>query len=116
MSVSRTEQWRAIAFAALLVAATLFAYRPAWHGAPVWADDAHLTRAELQSVEGLHRIWFELGATQQYYPVVHSAFWVMHRAWGDDTLGYHVVNVLLHATSAILIALILRRLKVPGGM
>jgi len=116
MSVSRSAHWQHIVLAALLLGATLVAYRPAWHGSPVWDDDGHLTRPELQSSEGLRRIWGELGATQQYYPVTHSAFWVMHRLWGDDTLGYHVVNVLLHVTSAILIALILRRLTVPGAM
>jgi tetratricopeptide (TPR) repeat protein len=56
-----------------------------------------------------------VGATQQYYPVLHSAFWVEHRLWGDATLGYHLLNVLLHATSACLFALILRRLSVPGA-
>ena len=99
----------------LLVIATLIAYHPALHGAPVWDDDAHLTRAEMRSVEGLRRIWFEIGATQQYYPVVHSAFWLMQRAWGLDTFGYHIVNVLLHLLSAVLVFVVLSRLGVPGA-
>ena len=94
---------------------TLAAYFPAWHGGPLWDDDAHLTQPALQSLDGLWRIWFDVGATQQYYPVVHSAFWLMHRLWGDATLGYHLVNILLHAGSAFLIGLILRRLAIPGA-
>ena len=108
----RTLLWLFLA----LLAVTLLAYLPAWHGGPLWDDDAHLTRVDLQSATGLWRIWFELGATQQYYPVAHSAFWVMHALWGDATLGYHLVNIALHATSAWLLAVILRRLNVPGAM
>ena len=107
--------WFAGAFVALL-GVTLVSYFPAWHGGRLWDDDAHLTKAALQSVHGLWRIWFDVGATQQYYPVAHSAFWVMHRIWGDDTLGYHLVNITLHATSAFLLSLILRRLAVPGAV
>ena len=61
------------------------------------------------------RIWSELGATQQYYPLLHSAFWLEHKLWGDALLGYHLANVLLHAASASLVVLILRRLAVPGA-
>jgi tetratricopeptide (TPR) repeat protein len=101
--------------ATLLFVVTLLAYLPAMRGGLVWDDDAHVTRPDLRSVHGLERIWFEVGATQQYYPVLHSAFWVEHRLWGDTTLGYHLLNVLLHATAACLFALILRRLAVPGA-
>ena len=99
----------------VLFAATLVAYKPAWHGGPIWDDDHHLTPVELQSVAGLGRIWFEVGATPQYYPIVHTAFWMMHRMSGDDTFGYHLLNIALHALSAWLVAMILRRLKVPGA-
>ena len=98
-----------------LLLATLFAYQPAWHGTAVWDDDGHLTQRELQTTEGLKRIWVEPGATQQYYPLVHSAFWLQHRLWGDATTGYHVVNILLHALSAFLVFVILTRLEVPGA-
>ena len=98
-----------------LILATLLAYQPVWHGGLLWDDTAHLTSPALQSAHGLWRIWFDLGATQQYYPVSHSAFWLLHTLWGDNTLGYHMVNILLHALSAFLFALILRYLSVPGA-
>ena len=56
--------------------ATLLAYSPALRGRFIWDDDAYVTKAALRSWSGLGRIWIQLGATQQYYPVVHSAFWL----------------------------------------
>ena len=99
-----------------LVVATVAAYRPAWYGGMLWDDDGHLTKPELRSLEGLGRIWFDLDATNQYYPLLHSAFWLQYRLWGDQTLGYHLVNIVLHALNALLVALILRRLRVPGAL
>ncbi len=55
----------------------------------------------MQPLDGLRRIWFEIGATQQYDPLGHTEFWVQHRLWGDDTLGYHLVNISLHLTTAL---------------
>ena len=69
----------------------------------------------LRSWHGLYRIWFDLGATQQYYPLLHSVFWIEHKFWGDATLGYHLVNILLHAMAALMVAAVLRRLEVPGA-
>jgi tetratricopeptide (TPR) repeat protein len=89
--------------------AALIAYWPVLRGGFIWDDDAHVTKPVLRSLHGLWRIWFEMGATQQYYPVLHSAFWVEHRLWGDAPLGYHLLNVVLHATAACLFGLILRR-------
>ena len=92
------------------------AYGPALHGALLWDDPAHVTRSGLQSLRGLGRIWFEAGATQEYYPVLHSAFWLQHRLWGDAPAPYHVVNVLLHVANGGLLALLLRRLwSRPAG-
>ena len=102
-------------FAVALTIAVLLAYQPAWHGGLLWDDARYVTRPELRSWEGLNRIWFEPGATQQYYPFLHSAFWVEYKLWGDATLGYHLVNILLHAAAALLVALVLRRLRVPGA-
>ena len=108
----RREMWLLLP---VLLLAVMAAYYPAWHGGMLWDDDGHITRSDLRSAAGLGRIWFDLKATQQYYPVVHSVFWLQHRLWGDDMLGYHLVNIILHGLSAFLIAVILQRLSVPGA-
>jgi tetratricopeptide (TPR) repeat protein len=111
----RNDRVRFWSAAALIVGLVLVAYWPALPGKPLWDDDAHLTKPELQSVAGLGRIWTDPRATQQYYPLLHSVFWIEHAVFGDATPGYHLVNVLLHATDAILLMLILSRLGVPGA-
>ena len=95
--------------------ATALAYSPALNGGFLWDDDGHVCPPALRSLHGLWRIWTELGATQQYYPLLHSAFWLEYRLWGASVAGYHWVNVLLHATSACLVVAIARRLALPGA-
>lgn len=98
-----------------VLALLLASYWPALRGQPLWDDAGHLTHPQLQSWSGLLRIWFEPGATQQYYPLLHTAFWVEHQWWGDAMIGYHLVNVLWHATSATLLIALLRRIALPGA-
>jgi len=104
-----------ILFAIGLGIALLFAYWPALNGAMLWDDDAHVTKPGLRSLEGLIRIWTEPGATQQFYPLLHSVFWLEHRLWGDTVLGYHLVNLLQHGLAAWLVFCLVRRLQLPGA-
>jgi len=109
------DRRRDLLLAALLLAAAFIAYLPALHGGLILDDDLHITRPELQPLGGLWRIWFDVGATQQYYPFLHTAFWIEHRLWGDAVEGYHLVNVLWHACAACLIVPIMRRLRLSGA-
>jgi hypothetical protein len=69
----------------------------------------------LRSWHGLVEVWTQVGATQQYYPLVHSVFWIEQKLWGDSVLGYHLINIFLHGFAAIVLLQILLRLKVPGA-
>ena len=100
----------------LIPAGVLLAYWPALSGGPLWDDFGHITVPELRSLGGLWRIWSEVGATQQYYPLLHSAFWLEHRLWGNWFVGYHLANVAQHSAAAVLLVLMLRRLAVPGAL
>jgi len=106
-----SPRWPAWAAAPAIALATAAAYLPALRGRPLWDDAAHITAPALQGLGGLWKIWFQLGTTQQYYPLLHSAFWLEHRLWGDSVLGYHLLGVALHAAAACLFALVLLRLR-----
>ncbi|MDD9932104.1 MAG: tetratricopeptide repeat protein [Myxococcales bacterium] len=99
----------------LLLGVALLVYQPMWSAGFIWDDDAHITPPQLRSLQGLARIWFEPGTTQQYYPLTESLFWLQYRLWGEAPLGYHITNILLHVCTAILFGYLLRRLAVPGA-
>lgn len=100
----------------VLVAMTLLAYLPATTAGYIWDDDYYVyDNPTLKDAGGLGRIWLEPGATPQYYPLVHSTYWIEYRMWGAKPGGYHVVNILLHGLGAVLLWRLLSRLAVPGA-
>ena len=107
---------RALIFAVVLAAVTIFAYRPAWHGGFLWDDDAYIINNELLTApHGWQRIWFSLDSPSQYFPLTYSTFRIEHALWGLNTTGYHWVNLLLHVGNALLLWAVLARLGVPGS-
>lgn len=103
--------------ASLLFVVTFIAYAPSLRGDFLWDDDDYVTNnPTLNDANGLFRIWIEFGATRQYYPLVYSTFWVEKHVWGLNPIGYHVVNVLLHAAGALLLWRVLATLKIPGAL
>ncbi|MBI5762410.1 MAG: tetratricopeptide repeat protein [Planctomycetes bacterium] len=102
---------------AVILFATLAAYSPLRHAGYIWDDDDYLTKNTLvQTTGGLSRIWIEPAASPQYYPLVFTTFWLEHKLWGLHPLGYHVVNVLLHALNAVLVWRLLTWLRVPAAL
>jgi hypothetical protein len=111
----KLARWKQIGLGLLLLGATVLVYQPALEGGLIIDDAEHVTAPALRSFAGLWRIWSVVGATHQYFPILHSAFWLEHRLWGDALLGYHLTNVLLHAGAACLLVAIMRRLALPGA-
>ena len=76
-------------------------------------DDARLTGRDNPLVTGqvtAFSIWFQTDFTLATF-----GWWVEHLTFGKNPAGYHVVNVMLHALSALLLWRLLARLKIPGA-
>lgn len=98
-----------------LVGITFLAYLPVWRAGFIWDDDTFLTNNRLiKDAGGLFRFWFTTAAPD-YFPLTSTTLWLEWRLWGPNPLGYHLVNVLLHALSAVLWWRVLAQLKVPSA-
>lgn len=102
------------------LAAVLLVLVLAYHGVAecgfVWDDDDYVTsNPTLRTWSGLWSIWTEPRSLPQYYPLVHTSFWLEWRLWGAHPLGYHLTNVALHGAAAVVLARLLTRLAVPGA-
>jgi Flp pilus assembly protein TadD len=85
-------------------------------GGFIWDDDAYVTNNPLLTApDGWQRIWFSAHKQSQFFPLVFTTLRLEYALWGLNPLGYHLVNVLLHAANALLVWTVLRKLAVPGA-
>jgi protein O-mannosyl-transferase len=99
-----------------LIGLTFLAYLPVLRAGFIWDDPDYVTQnATLRSPGGLWQIWFMPRSIPQYYPMVHTTFWVEYQIWQLWSPGYHAVNVALHGVAAILLFAGLRRLTFPAA-
>ena len=110
---SSGRPWPVLATVSLLVL-TFVVYLPALQSGFVWDDHTHLLNNVVLQKNGLARVWLT-AESANYWPLTWTSYWLEHQLWGLHPTGYHVVNVLIHALSALLIWHILTRLKVPGA-
>jgi tetratricopeptide (TPR) repeat protein len=98
----------------LLIALVLVAYARALNAGFIWDDESHLTQNPcIVGPLGLKEVWTTTRAV--YYPLVLTTFWALHQVVGLSPWPYHLLNVLLHAGSAILLWQVLRHLSIRGA-
>jgi tetratricopeptide (TPR) repeat protein len=103
-------------WAGVLALLTLVAFWPAITGVFIWDDDHQIMINPTAS--GLLHAWIPPLSTIQYYPLTNSLLWIQGHLWGTDeksALGFHVVNLILHAAGAIVLWRLLRRLALPAA-
>ena len=89
--------------AAVIVLAVGWIYWPALHGTRLWDDGLEVFQNPvLRDPGGWWKPW--LGGTgMDYFPLKDTALWTEWHLWSGNVLGYHLVNVCLHALGALLV-------------
>lgn len=109
-----TRAQRTWIWGGILVVITVLSYWPAIGGQFLWDDDDYVENNQtLRSWQGLQRMWLEPKSLPQYYPLVHTSFWLEYQVVGSDPRLYHCTNIVLHAINAILLWRLLNLLSVP---
>jgi Flp pilus assembly protein TadD len=106
--------WRAVKVIAILLAVAVV-YWPSLRGDFVWDDEQLVTgNLLLRTVSGLGEIWSG-GRTADFFPITNTLFWIEWHLFGTNPTGYHIVNIALQAADALLVWLVLGRLRIPGA-
>ncbi len=88
----------------ILVVLGWWSTAPGWHGGWIVDDDFYLTHNPLLNDPArLWKAWFQPGSFVEYYPIEQTVQWWEWQLWHNQTLGYHVANVVLHLLNAGLV-------------
>lgn len=99
--------WKAL----LLVAAGLLIYGPVLGGDWLWDDDVLITDNHLvHDPWGLWKIWFQPGEMMDFTPLTVTVNWIGWHLWGNAPMGFRLLNLTLHLTSAFLVWRLLAKL------
>ena len=115
--VSQQFQQNALPLLAFLAAIFVF-YFPALSGGFVWDDVIFAEEETIHSWSGLGSIWFapsKIANEWHYWPVTYTTFWLEHKLFGLNPIGYHIVNCLLYFFNVVLIWRLLLKLEVPAA-
>src|SRR2546430_17453818 len=95
--------WKRTSFHALLIVLLVFAaHSPAIRAGFIWDDADHLTQNPcVIGPLGFKEIWTTPRAI--YYPMILTVFWAVHKFIGLNPLPYHLLNLLMHTGSALLL-------------
>jgi protein O-mannosyl-transferase len=98
----------------MLILSVVVTYLPVSQAGFVYDDGIILTGNPcIVGPLGLKEIWTTNAA--DICPLVLSTFWLEHALWGLNPLLYHLVNILLHGFTAVVLWQVLRHLRVPGA-
>ena len=113
-AVTRSLWQRDWPWSLFLVAAIVVVYYRLWPAGFIWDDAEHLTQNPcIIGPLGFKDIWTSSRAV--YYPLVLTTFWILHKFVQLNPLPYHLLNVSMHAASAVLLWQVLRQLRVRAA-
>jgi len=108
-SAQRWVRWLAPSLVALV---TLTAFLPTLHNQFVtWDDDINfLDNFHYRGLAWTHLRWMWTTHLGHYIPLTWMTLGMDYLLWGMNPVGYHLTSLLLHATSAVVVFFLARRL------
>jgi tetratricopeptide (TPR) repeat protein len=106
---------RTLGWAGLIVLGGWWVYQPALQGGWLWDDYVDIVRNPvIHDPSGWWKIW--LAPTGwHFFPLKSLVQWAQWQLWQEQTTGYHITNLALHVTGALLLWRLLMRLGLRHG-
>ncbi len=99
----------------VLIFAGVATHLPALQGERIWDDEylskgSPLIKSPLFILESFRHYLFLDSSSRYYRPVQNVSYIIDYLFWNNDTIGFHLTNILLHTTAGVLLYFLLRRL------
>jgi tetratricopeptide (TPR) repeat protein len=109
-------RWPHLWRAAIIVGLGFLIYGPALHGGWAWDDTLYFTdNPLLRDPARVWKAWFAPGSFIEYYPLEETLQWLEWKMFGNETLGYHLINLALHLAGALLVWRLLAQFGLRWG-
>lgn len=95
--------------------ASFVVYWPSMTGEFIMDDRGYITQNPLITQTDSPGIFWTSFESPDFWPLSYSAYWLLFRLFGESPLGYHFVNVVLHAFNATLILSLTASLGLSSG-
>jgi tetratricopeptide (TPR) repeat protein len=103
MSENIEKNWNPWIQVCILTVAIACVYAGSVHGDFIWDDNTYIMKSSIiHSPDGLRHIWTSQKITD-FWPLSYTLYWVMWKAFGTNPVGYHVVGVMLHLGTVVLL-------------
>lgn len=89
---------------------SLAIYWPALHGEFIMDDWGYITQnAAVVNAPSPLKYWITFDTTD-YWPLTYTLYWLEYRIFGENPVGYHLVNIVLHSLNGFLLYLLALRI------
>jgi hypothetical protein len=86
----------------------LWVYSPCLNGTWLFDDYFYFPDNDLlRQPNRLWYAWFAPGSFVEYYPVLQTVECAEWNLWHERTIGYHLVNILGHGATAVLLSCVM---------
>lgn len=107
---------RAIGLYLLCLGLTLAVYWPSLNGEFIMDDWGYITQnSAVVDAPSPFEYWTSFKTTD-YWPLTYTLYWLEYRLFGQNPLGYHLINLVLHSLNGFLLLLLSRRIGVGWAL
>lgn len=105
-----TNAFKNLSLLVFFILISLAIYYPVLRADPMWDDWYFIFRS--WTIRNISPVEFwTLGPHRRSWPMFFTVISLMYKAWGDNTLYYHLSSILLHGINTFLLFRILKKLN-----
>jgi tetratricopeptide (TPR) repeat protein len=83
---------------------------PALRGAFIMDDWGYITQnPQITDTRSPLHFWVSFRTGPDFWPLSYTFYWLFYRLFGTNPVGYHVVNIVMHAVNGVLVLLLAYR-------